>query len=595
MAEEQSRTIAYEPVTAPEDDASGVATTLRRWSRARKLQLVGVLAVVLVVAVALAAATPARPLRQGKVAAAQQDWSLWGALFGGGDEAASETTSEAPATGDGAEEDDGDEDGDAEDEGGEEDEEDEEGEEGEGEDEDSDDEQEETTKKKTTATTKKTTTTRPRATAPPTTRAPAADANPFSKKTFYDRPTHKKAYDYAIKYTSGGTKDNLKKMRNVPSAFWVSNKANIKPFEALLKDAAAKSPPELVVMIWYDLPNRDCASKASTGEICCNKNEDGTCDYDDQDNCSDGIREYKSTYVDPLVSVLQEYTLEKDVPVVVVLEPDSLPNLATNAANPHCGKATAEGYKTGIKYALDELTSKTGAAVYIDAANGGWLGWEKNMVGFMKIIKGMDLPLEKIRGFTTNVAKYQPLGVMCPWESHDSGTYQNGHCLAEQHADDPCCKDPCHLLGQYSPANNELNYVQKLVRAADGILGMEAHVVIDTSRNGWEGMDRDEKCANWCNLRGAGAGHVPTTSTAKPEMIDAYFWLKTPGESDGCTEELPNGDKCKRFDEECKSENSIGTKKGEPRVDEAGLWDEFQVKELAANAHLGDHVAVSVL
>jgi len=71
-------------------------------------------------------------------------------------------------------------------------------------------------------------------------------------------------------------------------------------------------------------------------------------------------------------------------------------------------------------------------------------------------------------------------------------------------------------------------------------------------------------------------------------MIDAYFWLKTPGESDGCTEELPNGDKCKRFDEKCKSENSTGTRDGEPRVDEAGKWFEYQLKELAANAHLGE-------
>lgn len=42
-------------------------------------------------------------------------------------------------------------------------------------------------------------------------------------------------------------------------------------------------------------------------------------------------------------------------------------------------------------------------------------------------------------------------------------------------------------------------------------------------------------CANWCNIRGAGVGHFPTVDTGNP-MIDAYFWLKTPGESDGCTQ-----------------------------------------------------------
>lgn len=42
-------------------------------------------------------------------------------------------------------------------------------------------------------------------------------------------------------------------------------------------------------------------------------------------------------------------------------------------------------------------------------------------------------------------------------------------------------------------------------------------------------------CANWCNIRGAGVGVQPTFHTADTSMIDAYFWLKTPGESDGCT------------------------------------------------------------
>ncbi len=41
-----------------------------------------------------------------------------------------------------------------------------------------------------------------------------------------------------------------------------------------------------------------------------------------------------------------------------------------------------------------------------------------------------------------------------------------------------------------------------------------------------------EQCADWCNIRGSGAGQVPTTSTAFAD-IDAYYWLKTPGESDG--------------------------------------------------------------
>ena len=43
-------------------------------------------------------------------------------------------------------------------------------------------------------------------------------------------------------------------------------------------------------------------------------------------------------------------------------------------------------------------------------------------------------------------------------------------------------------------------------------------------------------CSGASVVRGAGLGRKPTASTALPGLIDAYFWLKTPGESDGCTE-----------------------------------------------------------
>ncbi len=53
-----------------------------------------------------------------------------------------------------------------------------------------------------------------------------------------------------------------------------------------------------------------------------------------------------------------------------------------------------------------------------------------------------------------------------------------------------------------------------------------AHYIVDTSRNG-TGSD-----GQWCNPQGRGIGVKPTTSTGNPR-IDAFLWLKTPGESDG--------------------------------------------------------------
>merc|ERR1711920_335766 len=214
-------------------------------------------------------------------------------------------------------------------------------------------------------------------------------------------------------------------------------------------------------------------------------------------------------------------------------------------------------------------------------AHGGWLGWESNIEKFMSQLKAMALPFNKIRGFATNVANYQPLGVQCPWEP-DQG-YRNGYCLNGKHASEACCADPCKLEGQYNPANNELNYAQELTKAAAGSLSWGAAAIIDTSRNGVADMRMD--CKNWCNPRNAGAG-VASTSETGHDGIDAFLWLKTPGESDGCTQQLPDGTDCPRYDSMCGSEDSIGSKAGEPKCPEAGAWFDYAVKQLATNAHM---------
>lgn len=52
------------------------------------------------------------------------------------------------------------------------------------------------------------------------------------------------------------------------------------------------------------------------------------------------------------------------------------------------------------------------------------------------------------------------------------------------------------------------------------------HFVIDTSRNG-SGSN-----GQWCNPWGATIGNKPTTQTGN-NLVDAFLWIKTPGESDG--------------------------------------------------------------
>ena len=183
--------------------------------------------------------------------------------------------------------------------------------------------------------------------------APAG--NPFAGQSFYVNPAFVAEISSSIATCTDPTAcANLRVMRGVSSAFWVDTRAKISnatvSVAGILADAASKSPPQAVVLIVYDLPNRDCHAKASNGEVCCTYNGDGTCNYDAAGDCSAGISEYESTYITPLATLLGAY--EGKVPIIAIIEPDSLPNLASNMADNHCGNsATVAAYKTGIPFA----------------------------------------------------------------------------------------------------------------------------------------------------------------------------------------------------------------------------------------------------
>ncbi|HEX4104015.1 MAG TPA: glycoside hydrolase family 6 protein [Candidatus Paceibacterota bacterium] len=53
------------------------------------------------------------------------------------------------------------------------------------------------------------------------------------------------------------------------------------------------------------------------------------------------------------------------------------------------------------------------------------------------------------------------------------------------------------------------------------------HFVVDTSRNGNGSLNGE-----WCNPAGMALGNTPTFKTGNP-LVDAYLWIKPPGESDG--------------------------------------------------------------
>jgi endoglucanase len=101
------------------------------------------------------------------------------------------------------------------------------------------------------------------------------------------------------------------------------------------------------------------------------------------------------------------------------------------------------------------------------------------------------------------------------------------------------------------------------------------HFVVDTSRNGvgpWQATPEQSALGDvqdWCNPPNRGVGRRPTAATGNA-LIDAYLWIKVPGESDGS---------CNRWEPLGSPDPVRGMM--DPT---AGLWFPEMALELARNA-----------
>lgn len=373
----------------------------------------------------------------------------------------------------------------------------------------------------------------------------AFEGNPYEGATFFANPHFTEEVEAAMK-TYPDWADRMKEIRDASAAIWLDNMQvmndNLTNYLEMANTLTADAGPVLIQFIIYDLPNRDCHAEASNGEIDC---EDA--------QCAEGLNTYKTQYIDPIVSKMSKYP-NKDLRIVCIIEPDSLPNLATNMGDAKCQEAET-AYKKGVAYAIKELAALDNTILYIDAAHGGWLGWDDNRAKaiavwdeVLKDAGGWDL----VRGFATNTANYQPLGTTTDTE------------------------DPCNLQSQYNFAYSEVRYVEKLQADLQMQGQGDKTFIVDTGRNGNINCRQGtQECSMWCNPTGAGLGRRPE---ANPKglgiTLDALAWLKTPGESDGTSDPT-----APRYDPTCGSSDSF---KPSPQ---AGIFNEAQFYELCENAN----------
>jgi cellulose 1,4-beta-cellobiosidase len=372
----------------------------------------------------------------------------------------------------------------------------------------------------------------PRAAAPvalaPVPPAAPAKGNPFDDADFYVDPAYAAAVEATIPLAPGRSAQ-LRKLESMPTAIWLDSIASVGGVGRTLDEALARQrqtgKPVVTVLVVYDLPERDCAASASGGELSL---------------ANGGEVRYRTEFIEPLAAQLRAHASQR---VAVVVEPDSLANIATNTRLARC--AEAEGvYRRSIALAIRSL-SMPSVWLYLDAAHAAWLGWARNRSKIAQIYRDVLAEaggVDKIRGFATNVSNYDTL---------------RGGDIARLEPSDPC--------------PDELTYVEKLGAslAEVGIAGKG--FLVDTSRNGRAGIK--SKSGSWCNVAGAGLGERPQASPAPG--VDAYWWIKPPGASDGGSDPAAPG-----YDASCGA-GSADSLPGAPR---AGQWFHAQLLQLVDNA-----------
>lgn len=186
----------------------------------------------------------------------------------------------------------------------------------------------------------------------------------------------------------------------------------------------------------------------------------------------------------------------------VVVEPDAVAQVVAG-----CTRVTAAERYTLLAYAVDRLKSRAHTRVYLDAGNSAWIPEAWRLVDALKASGA-----GRADGVALNVSNFQT----------DAASSAYGEWLSKD-------------LG--------------------GI-----HYVIDSSRNGNGPAAGASGTDAWCNPAGRALGTPPTTRTGGARL-DAYLWIKRPGESDG-------------------------TCRGGPA---AGRWWPEYALELARNAHESAH------
>lgn len=334
----------------------------------------------------------------------------------------------------------------------------------------------------------------------------------------------------AAQSLSGQARADAQLLGSIPSADWFTDGTPAE-VEAAVDDvvSAADAQGRMPVLVAYNLPFRDCAQYSAGGAL--------------------DTAAYKA-WIDGFAAGIG------DRAATVILEPDGLgiiPHYTTldgvtewcQPAEVPAATAAADRYAQ-VNYAVDALGALGGTSVYLDGTGSSWLN-----VGEIsdRLIKA---GVARADGFFLNASNYQ-----FTTNSTSFGTWVSS-CIAYVTEVSPGDFGSCgnqywnggpatdwqgtamSPYGEWSAGNSDLALNTDGVdsRYESILRGVEptTRFVIDTSRNGlgpWDYPDGVYSAhEDWCNPPDRGLGLRPSTETGVA-LVDAYLWIKVPGESDG--------------------------------------------------------------
>lgn len=261
----------------------------------------------------------------------------------------------------------------------------------------------------------------------------------------------------------------VQSMIETPSAVWFTG-GSPSDVERRVAATLAEAGDAVPVLVAYNVPGRDCAQYSVGGAA-----------------TGDDYRAWIQAFSAGI----------GDHRVIVILEPDGLALQPTD-----CGQPDTYDRVSLIRGAVDTIrAANPAAAVYLDAGHSAWHGIAE-MAGRL-----VSAGVAGASGFYLNASNYQPTPDLIRYGTSISS------CVGQLREGGDCASAP-------NPAST----------------AALPSFVIDTSRNGqgpWSpptGVYTDPQ--EWCNPPGRGLGLRPTLDTGGPR-VDAYLWIKIPGESDG--------------------------------------------------------------